>query len=159
MNLGIIDQINILINAQLLYGLRYNHIQFEHISPLISLINSYKIFLEKIIELKNSEYSKLTIISFKDCNQQAKQILPLLISKEMYDNHISICRAEDDKLNSTCHLIIDEADNILSEQLTREAENFKDYRLDVFEKIIKEGRKFGFYLTISSQRPYDISQL
>lgn len=27
----------------------------------------------------------------------------------------------------------------------------------VFEEIIKEGRKFGFYLTLSSQRPSDIS--
>ena len=62
----------------------------------------------------------------------------------MYDNHISIYRAEDNKLNSTCHLIIDEAHNMLSEQLTHEAESFKDYRLDIFEKIIKEGRKFGF---------------
>ena len=156
-SLGIIDKVNILINAQLIYGLRYQHVQFEHISPLISRINSYKSFLEKTIEIQNSSYDKLTIISFKDCNQQAKQILPLLISKELYDNHILNCKDEDDKINRTCHLIIDEAHNILSEQLTREAESFKDYRLDVFEKIIKEGRKFGFYLTISSQRPYDIS--
>lgn len=27
----------------------------------------------------------------------------------------------------------------------------------MFEEIIKEGRKFGFYLTLSSQRPADIS--
>lgn len=54
-------------------------------------------------------------------------------------------------------MIIDEAHNILSQQSTREAESFKDYRLEVFEQIVKEGRKYGFYLTISSQRPYDIS--
>lgn len=55
------------------------------------------------------------------------------------------------------HLIIDEAHNILSESSTREAETWKDYRLELFEEIIKEGRKFGYFVTISSQRPFDIS--
>ena len=45
----------------------------------------------------------------------------------------------------------------MSSQSTRESESWKDYRLEVFEEIIKEGRKFGFYLTIASQRPSDIS--
>ena len=31
------------------------------------------------------------------------------------------------------------------------------YRLEVFEEIIKEGRKFGVFMTIASQRPSDIS--
>ena len=31
------------------------------------------------------------------------------------------------------------------------------YRLETFEEIIKEGRKFGVFVTISSQRPNDIS--
>ena len=60
-------------------------------------------------------------------------------------------------LNSTLHIIIDEAHNILSEMSTRESEEWKDYRLESFEEIIKEGRKFGTFLTIASQRPSDIS--
>ena len=47
--------------------------------------------------------------------------------------------------------------NILSYQSTRESEEWKDYRLEVFEEIIKEGRKFGVFMTIASQRPSDIS--
>lgn len=39
----------------------------------------------------------------------------------------------------------------------RESEQWKDYRLETFEEIIKEGRKFGVFLTIASQRPFDIS--
>ena len=52
---------------------------------------------------------------------------------------------------------MDEAHNILSHQSTRESEEWKDYRLEVFEEIIKEGRKFGVFMTIASQRPSDIS--
>ena len=55
-------------------------------------------------------------------------------------------------------IVIDEAHNILSEESQRESEEWKDYRLETFEEIIKEGRKFGTFLTIASQRPYDISQ-
>ena len=55
------------------------------------------------------------------------------------------------------NIIIDEAHNILSYQSNRESETWKDYRLEVFEEIIKEGRKFGVFLTIASQRPSDIS--
>ena len=52
---------------------------------------------------------------------------------------------------------MDEAHNILSEQSERESEQWKDYRLETFEEIIKEGRKFGVFLTVASQRPSDIS--
>ena len=80
-------------------------------------------------------------------------LLPMLIAKISYDIHR--VRFEQD---SIFNLIIDEAHNILSENSTVESEKWKDYRLDVFEEIVKEGRKFGFYLTIASQRPSDISQ-
>ena len=55
------------------------------------------------------------------------------------------------------NIIIDEAHNVLSDSSQRESEQWKDYRLETFEEIIKEGRKFGAFLTISSQRPSDIS--
>jgi DNA helicase HerA-like ATPase len=58
---------------------------------------------------------------------------------------------------SYLNFIIDEAHNILSYQSNRESETWKDYRLEVFEEIIKEGRKFGVFMTIASQRPSDIS--
>lgn len=60
-------------------------------------------------------------------------------------------------MNQTKHLIIDEAHNILSSDYRNNGDDWQDYRLSVFEEIIKEGRKFGFYLTLASQRPADIS--
>lgn len=63
----------------------------------------------------------------------------------------------ENSIENTTHLIIDEAHNILSERSNREAETWKDYRLETFEEIVKEGRKFGFYLTVYSQRASDIS--
>ena len=71
-----------------------------------------------------------------------------------YEQHKRDVATPPDK---TIHLIIDEAHNILSQSSVREQESWKDYRLELFEEIIKEGRKFGIFLTIASQRPADIS--
>lgn len=83
-----------------------------------------------------------------------KKIVPMIICKIKYAEKKEARRAA---LNSTLHLIVDEAHNILSDMSTRESEEWKDYRLESFEEIIKEGRKFGVFLTIASQRPSDIS--
>lgn len=156
-HMSIVDELEVVFYAQLIFGLAYNHFQFEHINPLISRVEASRNFIEKTIEISNEDDDEfLTIISFKNCNQDAKKVIPLLVSKQLYNEHIKTSNTNG-KIEKTCHLIIDEAHNILSQQSTREAESFKDYRLKVFEQIVKEGRKYGFYLTISSQRPYDIS--
>lgn len=155
-NLSEIDQLSIIVNLRLIYGLRYNHNQFDFINPLLNRIESRSKNLNKIISITNNEAktSGISIISLRNCNQEVKKILPLLVAKQLYDSHKDIVEHSP---NHTFHLIIDEAHNILSEKSSREAENWKDYRLEVFEEIIKEGRKFGFFLTLASQRPSDIS--
>ncbi len=79
-----------------------------------------------------------------------RKTIPLLVSKKVYADH----KHEQGK---SLTIIIDEAHNILSTSSFREAESWKDYRLETFEEIIKEGRKFGVFVTIASQRPNDIS--
>ena len=60
-------------------------------------------------------------------------------------------------MHESLNIIVDEAHNILSYESQRESESWKDFRLETFEEIIKEGRKFGVFMTIASQRPSDIS--
>lgn len=152
------DKLKIACNTYLIYSLAYGKVSFDFINPLISRIESRSNFIENTIEIKEDKFidNYLTVINLRRCNAEAKKMIPLLIAKELYENH----KSEEDnnfEIKSTVHLIIDEAHNILSSQSTREAEIWKDYRLEVFEEIIKEGRKFGFYLTLASQRPSDIS--
>ena len=123
----------------------------EHIGPLIGRMLRKFDMLEKLIDIKeNTESKNLSIVSLRDVNIEMKKIIPLIISKQLYEN-----KKESDK--TSLHIIIDEAHNILSTMSQRESETWKDYRLETFEEIIKEGRKFGVFLTIASQRPYDIS--
>lgn len=77
-----------------------------------------------------------------------QKTIPMMLAKCSFLEHKSSKNTKE-----SFHLIIDEAHNILSETSVREAETWKDYRLELFEEIIKEGRKFGFFVTISSQRP------
>lgn len=132
--------------------------QYEHIQPVLSRAKSSISALRNVLEIVDVPPPPvlLHVISLKRCKNEIKKILPLLIAKNIYTNH-----KDSETLKSppsrTLHLIIDEAHNILSEQSTREHEIWKDYRLELFEEIIKEGRKYGVYLTLSSQRPADIS--
>lgn len=132
--------------------------QYEHIQPVLSRAKSSITALRNVLEIVEAPPPPhlLHVISLKKCKNEIKKILPLLIAKNFYSNH-----KDSENLKSpptkTLHLIIDEAHNILSEQSTREHEIWKDYRLELFEEIIKEGRKYGVYLTLSSQRPADIS--
>lgn len=151
------DELKLRINVQLLADLIKGYVQFEHIQPLLKRIDSTITSLERVFVVgENPKDNLLTVVSLRKCNQEVKKVIPLLLAKYYYSSHKgSVFNVSPP--NKTFHLIIDEAHNILSTQSGRESESWKDYRLELFEEMIKEGRKFGFYLTLSSQRPADIS--
>lgn len=155
-DLSELDQFSIRCHIQLIRDLINGYVQFDFIQPLLKRVESSLFSFAKVIEVNEAPVARktVTIISLRKCNQDIKKILPLLIAKHYYNPHKVAVATPPDK---TIHLIIDEAHNILSQQSTRENESWKDYRLETFEEIIKEGRKFGMYLTLSSQRPADIS--
>lgn len=113
--------------------------------------------IDKTISIKKENVDNIknnfTVIDLKNVNSTMKKILPLLVCKYRYKKHKKHYK-EDKYLN----IIIDEAHNILSEISSIESEIWKDYRLETFEEIIKEGRKFGIFITLASQRPMDISK-
>jgi hypothetical protein len=139
---------------QLIYDVLSNRAQNEHIAPAINKLKSKQADIRKIFDPSdhaNLFDSNVVVIALGDVNLEMKKTLPLLLAKKIYDDHKRL--GEGHSLN----IIIDEAHNILSQESFRESESWKDYRLETFEEIIKEGRKFGVFVTISSQRPNDIS--
>lgn len=157
-DLSDLQKIQFKILNQYYYEIINGYANQEHISPLISRLKKRFDMLNKIFDIKNSVVSStvnnIEIIDLKNVNLEIKKVIPLLICKTNYDEQKN--RRDNDKYNSL-NIIIDEAHNILSDNSNREAESWKDYRLETFEEIIKEGRKFGVFLTIASQRPSDIS--
>lgn len=155
------DELEIRIMLDLISGVLSNFIQYEHTHLLLTRVKSISVSLKKIIDIveednsNKNNLSNLEVISLKNCNQEVKKMFPILLAKEYFREHKI---KTENEVKNTFHLIIDEAHNILSQQSNREAESWKDYRLELFEEIIKEGRKFGFFLTVASQRPADISE-
>ena len=156
--LSMIDKLKFHLEFQKVHQSAWKSTNIEHINPLFYRIENALNSLKKVVEVKDSiegDFSNLNIINLVHANQEITRLIPMLISKMVYDKQKE--NINRDNVTCTSHLIIDEAHNILNAQNHSVGDTWQDYRLNIFEEIIKEGRKFGFYLTISSQRPADIS--
>lgn len=137
-----------------------NGINFEFISPLIyRMINKKKQLLKVFNDVEDNfenaifDNKNISIIQLGNVNKEIKEVLPSLISNMIYD--IKVENKGNDKVDSIINIVIDEAHNLLASN--KEQTELYGNSLRVFEKIIKEGRKFGLFLMIASQRPSDIS--
>ena len=151
------DELQIRATLQLIRDVTNGSAQYDHIHPLLRRIDALRRDLAKVIRVGGevpAEQAPITVISLREAKQEIKKIIPILIAKHYYEEHKEDATSPP---TSTLHLVIDEAHNILSLQSSREAESWKDYRLELFEEVIKEGRKFGMFVVIASQRPSDIS--
>lgn len=140
--------------AQLISDVLGNRAQNEHIAPVILRLRSKENDIGKLFDLNgdgNFWTSNVVVVNLHQVNLDMKKIVPLLLAKTLYDSHKRMLNP------GTLSIVIDEAHNILSSESFREVESWRDYRLETFEEIIKEGRKFGVFITIASQRPNDIS--
>ena len=147
---------------QLIDDVLSNRAQNEHVAPAINKLKGLRNEFSKVfsiptdIETPNlwEEGKPLAVINMSKVSVSMKKLIPLLLSYKYYQEHKN---KKSDVVTSSLNIIIDEAHNILSYDSTRESQDWKDFRLETFEEIIKEGRKFGVFLTIASQRPSDIS--
>lgn len=153
-----IYKLSFFLEYQKVYVSAWKSTNIEFINPLFHRIKSAFESLEKVVEIKeecSSCFGAMNIISLVHANQEITRLIPMLLSKMVYDGQKA--EVAGNEVNKTKHLIIDEAHNLLNAEYRNNGDDWQDYRLSVFEEIIKEGRKFGFYLTLSSQRPADIS--
>lgn len=140
---------------QLINDVLSNRAQNDHIAPVINKLRSFIKDFNKTLYISEDDFwhgENLVVINLNCCNILVKKMIPMLVSYQLYEDK----KKSSDESNYL-NIIIDEAHNILSFDSLRENESFKDFRLETFEEIIKEGRKFGVFLTLSSQRPSDIS--
>lgn len=149
------QRIRLMIIFNFFFVIQKGYYNKEHIGPLYGRLEykvtqANKVF--KIVDDLIDDEQVLTVISLRNVNIEMRKLIPLVVSKQYYD----VYKNKKQK-GKYLNLIIDEAHNILSQNSIRESETWKDYRLETFEEIIKEGRKFGVFLTIASQRPSDIS--
>jgi hypothetical protein len=162
--LSVLDKLHMFLRYQRVHSTAWNGTDPQYLGPMFSRIKTRLESLNKVVDIVPTAQTgnacrdrrPLTIYSFVHANQEIKRILPMLIANMIYSEQKRE-QSDTESITSTSHLIIDEAHNILSDIQRDDGDNWQSHRLDSFEEIIKEGRKFGFYLTIASQRPADIS--
>ena len=154
-----LNQFFVFLLLQLINDLYLYKVQVDHIMPVINRFKAKQKSIERIFEIRDDKdkadlwnKQSVVVVNFLNVDLDMKKTIPLLLAKNIYTKH----KKEENK--KTLSIIIDEAHNILSKISFRETEDWKDYRLETFEEIIKEGRKFGVFVTIASQRPNDISE-
>lgn len=140
---------------QLIYDVLNNRAMNEHIAPAINKLKALAPSIGKIFDFSGQKtfwQNNIVVVNLRDVNLEMRKMVPMILTNKFYTE-----KKESKDRTTYLNFVIDEAHNVLSRQSERESEEWKDYRLEVFEEVIKEGRKFGVFLTIASQRPSDIS--
>lgn len=136
-------------NAQVRQHCQTMMIRVEH------LIYSYSKSMFDTDEDKQELFDSITkytnAITIFDCSEVEDEDLLFLsgyISRRIFD-----VQREEKEQNKIFNIVLDEAHRYLTEENNLN----KTVSLKVFEQIAKEGRKFGTFLMIASQRPSELS--
>lgn len=139
-----------------------NGVQLDFMMPLISRANKLISDFKKVFDFKSIENEEklfdnknICIVQLGNVNKDMKEIIPAILSNHIFNKLINQ-KDKSEKIVQIINIIIDEAHNILYDESNQTIAH-KNI-LNVFERIVKEGRKFGCFLTLASQRPSDISQ-
>ncbi len=139
---------------------KYN-LNEKNTAPMIARFNSHKSDYSKIFTPFGNESSdiinhlfgekSILVCDVSRTNKYIRRIMVTFLCSKMYAIKMN------NKDLISLHLIVDEAHNYLSEQKIDKEDAIAKSCIETFETIIKEGRKFGVFLTMSTQRPSDIS--
>ncbi len=112
-------------------------------------IKSCEAFFEQLWG-EESMQSQLVIIDTSELSPDILETLTSVVSRLLFDQRKKL--VGDNRRKQPIHLILDEAHRYIKKHY--------DYLLkeNIFEKIAREGRKYSFYLMVSSQRPSELSE-
>ena len=98
----------------------------------------------------DQEKSQLVIIDTSELSPDILETLTSVTSRLLFDERKKL--VGNARRKNPIHLILDEAHRYIKKHY--------DYLLkeNIFEKIAREGRKYSFYLLVSSQRPSELSE-
>lgn len=134
----------------------------EYTAPLVSRMQSLvessfsKIF--NITKFKNKESffedlldkSNITNIDISAMDDSMSEVLIRVLSKIILDYQ----KGHQQKADKPINLFIEEAHRYIKDN----ALSHGTYDFDIFQRISKEGRKYGFLMCVSTQRPSDLSK-
>jgi DNA helicase HerA-like ATPase len=130
---------------------------FLRTSPkdLESVERHLDLYVERLIGLRrqDSSFSKEAQIIILDMNEAADEVVEVasaVISRLIFDR----LRRTDPRNRLPVNLVLEEAHRYVSERTSGHAIDASK----IFQRIAKEGRKYGLFLTVASQRPSELSK-
>lgn len=117
---------------------------------LLDLIPKNISYIPHQIEIHGAQ---IMILSLKDEDVELQKTWPIVVANELFNSQKLL---DSNGIKRSVHFIIDEAHNLISSKLSEETKDENINRLSLFEKFIREGRKFNFFLTISTQEPWSL---
>ncbi|MGQ9847146.1 MAG: ATP-binding protein [Bacteroidales bacterium] len=132
----------------------------SRIASVISTESHDELTLEQWINEyigNNDNNPTLTIIDLSLLPSEIIYLVTSVIARIIFEAHQRYKKHTGEILPTV--LVVDEAHNLIK-RYNEDDENISSQRLcsQIFEKIAKEGRKFGVGLVIASQRPSELSQ-
>lgn len=158
-----VEDMGFLLNLAHLYRTYRYNINENNTSPLIGRFNSNKkdfnvIFLPYRVDDKKNvleclfEDAHVLVCDVSKAKKDIRRIIVTFLCSKLYSYAVN-----NRKKTTSLHLIVDEAHNYLSSQNMDKEDAIAKTCIETFESIIKEGRKFGVFLTMATQRPSDIT--
>ena len=136
--------------SRLDYFLNNNDCDFMKESDSTSIASELD-YLDKIFGIKEKSLLKqLIIIDSSEVGSDILELMTSVVSRMIFDYRKA--KYGDSRRESPIHLVLDEAHRYIkknTEYILKE---------NIFEKIAREGRKYSYYLMVSSQRPSELSE-
>lgn len=130
--------------------------QYSNLDYVVTVIqrfsqrkNEISKYIEFVFEDVELEESRFIIYDLSELTDEYKKIIVTLLANQIYKSR--------DKNAYFIKIIIDEAHNILS-RVNTSSDTFSEFSIQLFKKILKEGRKDNVFTYISSQRPSEIDE-
>ncbi len=127
----------------------------RHDLPNVGEPPSLEAFLEELLglQVKEQKLTKQHQIVIVDMNAVEDEVVEL-VSSVLARMTFRLLRQADPRNRFPVHLLLEEAHRYISETPSR-------YAIDanrIYERIAKEGRKYGLFLLVASQRPSELSK-
>lgn len=110
-----------------------------------------KEFLDDLLGLKNDKKkTQITIIDLNSVEDEVVEVISCVITRMIFERLKNI----PDRNSFPVNLVLEEAHRYISEHKNS---HFGEAN-KIFERVAKEGRKYGLFLMVSSQRPSELSK-
>lgn len=95
------------------------------------------------------EQSQIVLLDLNDAEDEVVEVASAVVSRLIFERQ----RTLDPRNSCPIHLVLEEAHRYAAEKSTTSAIDASR----VFERVAKEGRKYGLFLILASQRPSELS--